>query len=98
MKVPKKAIKAVKPHLRHSCEEWKKIWWMEEYDQTLKFVYELFFEKQTSNLIRGLCPSTKVTFSQMKLCTQKRHFYNYSTFTEFTCDIYITHNPIIIMS
>ena len=47
-KVPQKVIKTVKPHLqlRHSSEEWKAIWWMEDYNLSLKFLYELFFEKQ----------------------------------------------------
>lgn len=48
--VPKKIIKTVEPHLqlRHSSEEWKRIWWMEDYNLSLKFLYELFFEKQQS--------------------------------------------------
>lgn len=49
-KVPKKVIKAVEPHLqlRHSSEEWKAIWWLEDYNLSLKFLYELFFDKQQS--------------------------------------------------
>lgn len=49
-KVPKKVRTAVEPHLqlRHSSDEWKAIWWMEDYDLSLKFLYELFFEKQQS--------------------------------------------------
>ena len=49
-KVPQKVFKAVEPHLqlRHSREEWKAIWWMEDYNLSLKFLYELFFEKQQS--------------------------------------------------
>lgn len=49
-KVPKKMIKTVEPHLklRHSSEEWRAIWWMEDYNLSLKFLYELFFEKQQS--------------------------------------------------
>lgn len=49
-KVSQKVIKAVEPHLqlRHSSEEWKSIWWMEDYNLSLKFLYELFFEKQQS--------------------------------------------------
>ena len=55
---PDKAIKAqratpnivatVEPHLqlRHSSDEWKKIWWAEDYNLSLKFLYELFFDKQ----------------------------------------------------
>lgn len=49
-KVPKKVRTAVEPHLqlRHSSDEWKAIWWMEDYNLSLKFLYELFFEKQQS--------------------------------------------------
>ena len=50
MKVPKKVRTTVEPHLqlRHSSKEWKAIWWMEDYNLSLKFLYELFFEKQQS--------------------------------------------------
>lgn len=47
-KVPKKMVKTVSPHLIHSSDEWKKIWWSEDYNLSLKFLYELFFEKQQS--------------------------------------------------
>ncbi len=49
-KVSKKVRTAVEPHLqlRHSSDEWKAIWWMEDYNLSLKFLYELFFEKQQS--------------------------------------------------
>lgn len=45
-----KIIKTVEPHLqlRHSSREWKAIWWMEDYNLSLKFLYEIFFEKQQS--------------------------------------------------
>lgn len=48
--VTKKVIKTVEPHLqlRHSSDEWKAIWWAEDYNLSLKFLYELFFEKQQS--------------------------------------------------
>lgn len=48
--VPGKVIKTVEPHLRlhHSSDQWKAIWWMEDYNLSLKFLYELFFEKQQS--------------------------------------------------
>lgn len=51
LKVPKKVIKTVTPHLqlRHSSNAWKKIWWAEDYNLSLKFLYELFFEKQQSS-------------------------------------------------
>lgn len=44
----KKAGKIVTPHLKHSSDAWKKIWRQEDYNQSLKFLYELFFEKQQS--------------------------------------------------
>ena len=52
IKVPKKVRTTVEPHLqlRHSSKEWKAIWWMEDYNLSLKFLYELFFEKQQSAL------------------------------------------------
>lgn len=50
IKVSQKVVKTVEPHLqlRHSSDEWKAIWWMEDYNLSLKFLYELFFEKQQS--------------------------------------------------
>jgi len=44
----RKAVRSVLPHLIHSSDEWKKIWWGEDYNLSLKFLYELFFEKQQS--------------------------------------------------
>ena len=43
-----KVVASVEPHLqlRHSSDEWKKIWWSENYNLSLKFLYELFFDKQ----------------------------------------------------
>lgn len=51
LKVPKKVIRTVSPHLqlRHGSDEWRKIWWAEDYNLSLKFLYELFFEKQQSS-------------------------------------------------
>ena len=48
-KVPRKVVSTVTPHveLRHGSEEWKRIWWMEDYNLSLKFLYEIFFEKQS---------------------------------------------------
>lgn len=46
LSVPKKAINTVTPHLIHSSDAWKKIWWSEDFNLSLKFLYELFFEKQ----------------------------------------------------
>ncbi|NLX26033.1 MAG: ISNCY family transposase [Lentisphaerae bacterium] len=40
-----KVKKAVKPHIIHSTEKWKLIWHSEPYDLSLKFLYELFFDK-----------------------------------------------------
>lgn len=45
-KVPAKVKKIVEPHLKYGSPEWKKIWWAEDYDQSLKFLYDIFFEKQ----------------------------------------------------
>ena len=49
-KVTKTVINTVEPHLqlRHSTDAWKNIWWMEDYNLSLKFLYEIFFEKQQS--------------------------------------------------
>ena len=47
-KVPKKMVQTVTPHLIHSSNEWKQIWWAEDCNLALKFLYELFFEKQQS--------------------------------------------------
>ena len=49
-KVPEKVKTIVEPHLqlRHSGADWKAIWWMEDYNLSLKFLDELFFEKQHS--------------------------------------------------
>ncbi|MDE7404848.1 MAG: ISNCY family transposase [Lachnospiraceae bacterium] len=47
-KVTAKTVKSVTPHLIHSSDAWKKIWWAEDYNLSLKFLYELFFEKQQS--------------------------------------------------
>ncbi|MBD5499527.1 MAG: transposase, partial [Lachnospiraceae bacterium] len=43
-------IRTVEPHLqlRHSSQEWKAIWWMEDYNLSLKFLYEIFFVLQQS--------------------------------------------------
>lgn len=47
---PKPATKSVTrqitPHLAHGSDVWKNIWWAEDYNLSLKFLYELFFEKQ----------------------------------------------------
>lgn len=48
LKIPKKVVKTVIPHLIHSTDEWKQIWWAEDFNLSLKFLYELFFEKQQS--------------------------------------------------
>ena len=40
-----KVKKAVQPHLVHSSDKWKEIWHSEPYELSLKFLYELFFEK-----------------------------------------------------
>ena len=35
----------VTPHLRYGSDEWKKVWHFENYEETLAFIYELFFKK-----------------------------------------------------
>lgn len=40
-----KVKKAVQPHLAHGSEKWREIWHSEPYELSLKFLYELFFEK-----------------------------------------------------
>lgn len=47
-KVSKQAIHNVTPHLNYGSREWRKIWQAEDYNLSLKFLYELFFEKQQS--------------------------------------------------
>ena len=46
--VSKNITKQITPHLIHGSDQWKTIWWAEDYNQSLKFLYELFFEKQQS--------------------------------------------------
>ncbi|MGI6385122.1 MAG: hypothetical protein ACOX1G_07810 [bacterium] len=41
-----KVKKAVQPHLVHSSDKWKEIWHSEPYELSLKFLYELFFDKK----------------------------------------------------
>jgi transposase len=38
------AERQVKPHLRHSSDEWKKVWHFENYAESLAFIYEIFFK------------------------------------------------------
>lgn len=40
--VPRKTVSAARPHLKHSSEKWKEIWHAEEYNLSLKFLYDLF--------------------------------------------------------
>ena len=47
--VEDKRAEAVFPHLKHSYEAWKAIWWFEDYNETLRFLYELFFAKQQAS-------------------------------------------------
>ena len=41
-----KVKKAVLPHLLHGSDKWKEIWHSEPYELSLKFLYELFFDKK----------------------------------------------------
>jgi transposase len=45
LNVPAKVKRNVQPHLKHSSDKWKLIWHSESFDLSLKFLYELFFEK-----------------------------------------------------
>lgn len=47
--VKEKRAEAVSTHLKHSSEKWKTIWWFEDYNETLLFLYELFFAKQQAS-------------------------------------------------
>jgi hypothetical protein len=42
-------FEAVSTHLKHSSEKWKSIWWFEDYNETLLFLYDLFFAKQQAS-------------------------------------------------
>jgi hypothetical protein len=46
--VSKNITKQITPHMIYGSDRWKKIWWAEDYNLSLKFLYELFFEKQQS--------------------------------------------------
>jgi transposase len=41
-KISRKTVSATKSHLRHGSARWKEIWHAEEYDLSLKFLYDLF--------------------------------------------------------
>lgn len=47
--VKEKRAEVVSPHLKHTSEKWKAIWWFEDYNETLQFLYELFFAKQQAS-------------------------------------------------
>lgn len=49
-----KSVKTVEPHLqlRHSSDEWKAIWWMEDYNLSLKF-YMSYFREAAVSFIKG---------------------------------------------
>ena len=47
--VKENRTEAVSPHLKHSSDKWKAIWWFEDYNETLLFLYELFFAKQQAS-------------------------------------------------
>jgi transposase len=38
-------VAAVTPHLIHSSDEWKRIWWSEGYQDSIEFLFSLFFDK-----------------------------------------------------
>jgi transposase len=37
-------VDTVKPHLVHGSDEWRKVWHYEDYDETLAFLYDIFFK------------------------------------------------------
>jgi len=39
------AVEHVLPHLRYGSDEWNKVWQFENYDESLAFIYEIFFKK-----------------------------------------------------
>jgi transposase len=41
------AQKQVEPHLKHGSDEWKKIWHAEDYQETLAFLYDIFFKNDS---------------------------------------------------
>lgn len=45
MVVTQKVKRNVKPHLLHSSDAWKLIWHSEPFELSIKFLYELFFDK-----------------------------------------------------
>ena len=45
----KTRAEAVSPHLKHGSDQWKAIWWFEDYNETLLFLYDLFFTKQQAS-------------------------------------------------
>ena len=47
--VKEKHTEVVSPHLKHGSDKWKAIWWFEDYNETLLFLYELFFAKQQAS-------------------------------------------------
>lgn len=44
--VKPKIKRIVQPHLVHDSDKWREIWHSEPYELSLKFLYELFFDKQ----------------------------------------------------
>jgi hypothetical protein len=42
---PRNVAPSVTPHLKHGSDAWKLVWHYEDYQDSLKFLYELFFKK-----------------------------------------------------
>ena len=40
--IPRKAVASAKCHMKHGSAEWKEIWHAEDYDLSLKFLFDLF--------------------------------------------------------
>jgi hypothetical protein len=52
-KITRKTITTVKSHLKHSSPRWKEIWHAEEYDLSLKFLFDLFLTDENTLLRKG---------------------------------------------
>lgn len=47
--IKEERAEAVSLHLKHGSDQWKSVWWFEDYNETLLFLYELFFSKQQAS-------------------------------------------------
>jgi len=49
-KISRKTVSTVKNHLKHSSPQWKEIWQAEEYQSSLKFLFDLFLAEMDSKV------------------------------------------------